>query len=581
MRGPIRGRRFIAIAGSGLLAAGIIVACKESAPASASIKQELAPAPIQVTGQALSPAGVDALHAMRDAGRIPDLKWPDFMPYKSEFGEFYGGNGYSLGWVKNGKVTPQGLAMIEVLKNADSRGLDPEDYDASRWAGRVAKLGQNPSESDLIAFDTALTVSAMRYIRAVHVGRVNPKEFNFQLAVGSDEFDLSEFLQTKLVNASDPAAEIQMTEPPFPGYQKLLALLPVYEGYAKKADGEKLQKPAKTVVPGQPYPSLARLGRFLQTIGDMPADVQIDPNPTIYDGVFVDGVKHYQDRHGESPTGKLDARTIDEMNTPADARIEQIKLTLERWRWLPHSFGQPPVVVNLPEFRLRAMNGDGTVAFYKNVIIGKAYGHKSPVFIKDIQYVIFRPYWEVTPSIQRNEVVPHIQKDPSYIAKHNFQVITPKGDVVTENAVSPEVLEGIKTGRLLVRQKPGPTNSLGLVKIIFPNPENVYLHGTDVPELFSQDVRDFSHGCIRVQEPANLVAWVLRNNPGWDLDRVKATMNGDKENIQVNLTTRIPVLIVYGTATVNEENQIRFFDDIYGYDAALKKALAAGYPYSW
>jgi L,D-transpeptidase YcbB len=212
--------------------------------------------------------------------------------------------------------------------------------------------------------------------------------------------------------------------------------------------------------------------------------------------------------------------------------------------------------VNLPEYRLRVMNKDGTVAFYKNVIIGKAYGHKSPIFEKEIQYVVFRPYWEVTPSIQRGEIVPHIQKDPNYIAKHNFQVITTKGEVVTENQVSPEVLEGLRTLHLMVRQKPGPTNSLGLVKIIFPNPDNVYLH-------------------------ADLVAWVLRNNPGWDLERVKTTMNGNQDNLQINLTTRIPVLIVYGTATVNEENQIRFFDDIYGYDAELEKALAAGYPYSW
>jgi murein L,D-transpeptidase YcbB/YkuD len=192
--------------------------------------------------------------------------------------------------------------------------------------------------------------------------------------------------------------------------------------------------------------------------------------------------------------------------------------------------------------------------------------------------VVFRPYWEVPPSIQRGEIVPHIQRDPTYIAKNHFEVVTPKGEVVTDGEVSPEVLEGIKSLQFMVRQKPGPTNSLGLVKIIFPNPENVYLHGTDVPGLFSQDVRDLSHGCIRVENPADLVAWVLRNNPDWDLERVKATMSGDKENLQVNLVTRIPVLIVYGTATVNEENQIRFFDDIYGYDAELDKALAANYP---
>lgn len=539
-----------------------------------------APSP-NFTGQTLSASGVSALHGIVDSARNPDLQWPGFAPYKAEIAKFYEMNTYSLAWVQSGRARPQAIAVIEVLKSANLKGLEPEDYDASRWQGRLSKLGQNPAEQDLVSFDTALTVSTMRYIRAIHCGRVNPKEFKFQLDMEGKQLPLAEFVQTSVVNASDPAAELQKLEPPFLGYRKLLALLPVYEGYAKQDDGQKLPAVTKTVRPGQPYAGLPRLGRFLQLIGDIPANVQLNPNPTIYEGPLVDGLKHYQSRHGESPTGLLDARTINELNTPPAERIRQIKLTLERWRWLPHSFPQLPVVVNLPEYRLRVMNPDGNVAFYKNVIIGKAYGHKSPVFEKEIQYVVFRPYWDVTPSIQRNEIVPHIQKDPNYIVKHNFEVVTPKGEVVTDNQVSPEVLEGIRSFHLMVRQKPGDTNSLGLVKIIFPNPDNVYLHGTDAPELFSQDVRDFSHGCIRVQNPAELVAWVLRNNPGWDLERVKSTMNGDKNNIQINLTTRIPVLIVYGTATVNEENQIRFFDDVYGYDAALEKALAAGYPYSW
>jgi murein L,D-transpeptidase YcbB/YkuD len=554
--------------------AGVSVASSEAFPAFT----EQQPAPV---GQTLSAAGVPALHAIVDSGRNPDLRWPDFIPYKAEVAKLYEASGYSLLWVQNLHVRPQGLALIELLQNADAKGLDAEDYDGSRWQARLLKLEQKPSEQDLISFDTALTVSVMRYIRAIHCGRVNPKEFKFQLDMGGEPLPLAEFIQTQVLNANDAAAEIQKLEPPFLGYRKLLALLPVYEGYANQAEGEKFPTVTKTVRPGQPYAGVVQLGRFLQIIGDIPAGVQLDQNATVYQGALVDGVKHYQDRHGETPSGNLDARTINELNTPPAVRIRQIKLTLERWRWLPHSFPQPPVVVNLPEYRARAMNPDGSVAFYKNVIIGKAYGHKSPIFEKEIQYVVFRPYWDVTPSIQRSEIVPHIQKDPTYIAKHNFEVVTPKGEVVTDNQVSPEVLEGIRSLHLMVRQKPGDTNSLGLVKIIFPNPDNVYLHGTDAPELFTQDVRDFSHGCIRVQKPEDLVAWVLRNNPGWDLERVKATMNGEKNNIQVNLTTRIPVLIVYGTATVNEENQIRFFDDIYGYDAELDKALTAGYPYAW
>ena len=574
MGNPVYRRQWMIVLTS-VVVVGMSLASGETFPAFLAEQQ---PAP---TGQTLSAAGVPALHAIVDSGRNADLRWPDFVPYKTEVAKLYEASGYSLLWVQNLHVRPQGLAVIGLLQNADAKGLDAEDYDGSRWQGRLVKVEQKPSEQDLISFDTALTVSLMRYIRAIHCGRVNPKEFKFQLDMGGEPLPLAEFIQTQVLNASDAAAEIQKLEPPFLGYRKLLALLPVYEGYAHQAEGEKFPTVTKTVRPGQPYAGVVQLGRFLQIIGDIPAGVQLDPNATVYQGALVDGVKHYQDRHGETPSGNLDARTVNELNTPPAVRIRQIKLTLERWRWLPHSFAQPPVVVNLPEYRVRAMNPDGSVAFYKNVIIGKAYGHKSPIFEKEIRYVVFRPYWDVTPSIQRNEIVPHIQEDPTYIAKHNFEVVTPQGEVVTDNQVSPEVLEGIRSLHLMVRQKPGDTNSLGLVKIIFPNPDNVYLHGTDAPELFTQDVRDFSHGCIRVQKPEDLVAWVLRNNPGWDLERVKATMNGEKNNIQVNLTTRIPVLIVYGTATVNEENQIRFFDEIYGYDAELDKALAAGYPYAW
>jgi L,D-transpeptidase YcbB len=262
-----------------------------------------------------------------------------------------------------------------------------------------------------------------------------------------------------------------------------------------------------------------------------------------------------------------------------DHRVRQIELTLERWRWLPHSFPQPPVVVNLPEFRLRAFDENYHVTLYKTVIVGKAYGHKSPVFEKEIKYVVFRPYWQVTPTIQRAEIVPHIEKDRNYIAAKNFEVVTPDGKVVTDGPISDQVLAQLKSGHLRVRQKPGPTNSLGLVKLIFPNQDNVYLHGTEAPQLFSQEERDLSHGCIRVEKPADLAAWALRNNPGWNLERVQAAMNGTQDNVTVNLEKPIPVLILYGTVAVDEKNNVFFFDDVYGYDKQLDQALNKGYPY--
>ena len=218
-----------------------------------------------LAGQTLSASGVPALHGIVDSGRNADLRWSDFTPYKTEVAKLYQTNGYSLLWIQNGRIRPQGLAVIELLQNADAKGLDPEDYDGPRWQGRLLKLGQEPSEQDLVSFDTALTVSAMRYIRAIHCGRVNPKEFKFQLDMAGEQLPLAEFIQTQVVNAGDPAAEIQKMEPPFLGYRKLLALLPVYEGYANQDDGERLPTITKTVRPGQTYAGVVRLGRFLQS----------------------------------------------------------------------------------------------------------------------------------------------------------------------------------------------------------------------------------------------------------------------------------------------------------------------------
>ena len=196
-----------------------------------------------------------------------------------------------------------------------------------------------------------------------------------------------------------------------------------------------------------------------------------------------------------------------------------------------------------------------------------------------MRFVVFRPYWNVTPSIQRSEVVPAIEKDRDYIAKKGFEVVTHEGQVVTSGPITEDVLAQLRSGKLVVRQKPGPTNALGLVKLMFPNEYNVYLHSTPVPQLFSQTRRDFSHGCIRVERPAELAAWVLRDKPDWNLERVQAAMNSGRDNVQVNLTNPIPVLILYGTSFVDPEGQVRFFDDIYGYDDELKKVLAKGYPY--
>jgi len=525
----------------------------------------------------------DALRGIADAGQLADLRWPDFSDYRLHVQNFYGPSGYVPGWIQDGQPTRQALGIIDILQAAGDKGLNAEDYDGSLWAGRVAHLRESASDSDRARFDAALTVCAMRYISDLHIGKVNPKYFHFGLDIEHKKYSLPDFLRQRVIAAQDVKAILDEVEPPFPRYQRTEEALQRYVELARKDDGEQLTVPAKTLGPGSPYPGVPRLTRLLLLLGDLPPDTAVaaGADSGVYDGPLVSAVKHFQERQGLRPDGRLDAQTVKALNTPLSFRVRQLQLTLERWRWLPHEFTEPPIIVNIPEFHLRAYStmAEGDVALAMNVIVGKAFGHKTPIFAETMQYVVLRPYWNVPPSIQRSEIVPAIQKSRDYIAKKDFEVTTHSGEVVTSGAVSDEVLDQLRAGKLEVRQKPGPNNSLGLVKLIFPNSYNVYLHSTPAQELFAQARRDFSHGCIRVEKPDELVAWALRNNPGWDLARVREAMKSGKDNQRVNLAKPIPVFILYGTAIVDEKGEAHFYDDIYGLDADLDKVLAKGYPY--
>ena len=518
------------------------------------------------------------LRAIASAGQLAELRWPDFTDYRTHVQNFYGPAGYAPAWIHDSRPTPQALEIIEILKEADSQGLDPEDYDGSRWAGRLTRPQGRDAGADA-TFDAALTVCLMRYISDCHIGKINPEHFKFGLSVKEKKYDLPAFLRERLVNGRDMRAELAQIGPPFAGYKRTLTALQQYLQLARQDDGEKLPVPAKTIAPGSPYDGVPRLTRLLRLLGDLPASAAVPGDANLYQGALVDAVKSFQSRHGLKPDGRLDEKTLANLNTPLSQRVDQLRLALERWHWLPDRFNAPPIVVNIPEFRLRAYDNNQNQALSMNVIVGKAFRHKTPVFEKDMRFVVFRPYWNVPPSIQRAEIVPAVQKDRDYIAKKGFEVVTPAGQAVTSGTVSDEVLAQLRSGKLEVRQKPGPTNSLGLVKLMFPNEYNVYLHSTPAPQLFSQTRRDFSHGCIRVEHPAELAAWVLRDKPDWSVEKARAAMTSGKDNFQVNLTSPIPVLILYGTATVDPDGKVQFFDDIYGYDEELRQALAKGYPY--
>jgi murein L,D-transpeptidase YcbB/YkuD len=531
------------------------------------------------SSSASKPVGASAqLSAIVASGRLEDLRWPNFSDYRSHLVSFYRPSGYKLAWVRNGQPTAEALELIQILQDANREGLRAEDYDASRWADRLTSL-KGPHEDAVEArFDAALTVCVMRYLSDLQIGRINPQHLGFEFDISQKKLDLPQFVRQGLVNGSDLRSELAEVGPPFEGYQRLRNVLQHYMELAKSNSGEKLTDPGQ-VSPGGWYSDTVRLTTRLRLLGDLPDSATIPADSKIYEGALVDAVKHFQERHGLPPTGELNSKTIAELNVPLSDRVEQMRLGMERYRWLPYHFKQPPIVINVPEFRLYGFEEGNRIGLTMTVNVGDQYDFQTPMFEKNMLYVVFRPYWNPPPEILRNEIVPDLQENPS-LEENDLELVGANGQVIKTGNATRAMLQQVRAGKLMVRQPPGSENALGLVKFMFPNKHHVYIHDTpESEEKFSGKERAISHGCIHAKEPGELAAWVLRNNPGWNLERVEQAMHEGRNNVQVNLASPIPVLIAYETAVVEENGDVHFFHDIYGHDATLEEDLAKGYPY--
>jgi murein L,D-transpeptidase YcbB/YkuD len=513
---------------------------------------------------------------MLDATANPNLRWPDFSDYQPIVAQFYDDRNYEVAWTRDDAPTVSALAFIKAFQGASEKGLIPEDYDASRWAARIQKLNSDKSADTISAFDVAMTVNVMRYISDLRIGRVNPSHFNFDINVADKKYDLAEFVSDNAVDATDVPGLIAKVEPDSEQYRKSEAALAHYlelMAQQEQASVEPLPMVDKAVSVGGSYPAATALLARLQLEGDMEDG---SPKTNVFDKELSDGVKHYQERHGFETDGKLTPQTIKSLNVPMTERVLQLQNSLERWRWLPDPYVNPRLLVNLPEFILRGFDADHKLDFRMKVVVGKVMGqHQTPVFTHMMKYLVFRPYWNVPVDIARKELVPHMNANQGYLASKNFEVTDNKGNVLTNYSA-----KQVAQGGVMVREKPGPKNSLGLVKFIFPNQYDIYLHSTPAVSLFDRSRRDFSHGCIRVQKPDDLAAWVLATQGGdWDLQKVQTAMNSGPDNRTVSLKTPLPIVIFYATAWVEEDGDVHFFDDIYGYDAAMDKVLAKGPPY--
>lgn len=459
-------------------------------------------------------------------------------------------------WLRGTEPTQEAQALLQVLQDAPRKGLRAEDYAVIALRG----------EEDLARFDVALSWAAMRYVSDLTTGRLNPQRLYVGIAVPGEPLDLPVFVRDRLARTTDPGALLETIETPFPSYRRVLAALQHYLELAPQDDGEPLPDPGRTIAPGPAYAGAARLSRLLRLVGDLPASAS-DPD------ALVDAMKHFQRRHGLPPDGRIDRATFRALNTPLSRRVQQLQLALERLRWLPHRFPRPPLVINVPEFRLHGDDARYRWVLSMKVIVGRAYRHQTPLFASQIESVIFRPPWNVPLDIQRDELVPELTAHPELIGEMGYEVVDRSTQSVEDGNLDADTVERLRSGNLVLRQKPGPRNALGLVKFVFPNRYGVYLHGTPTFRLFARDRRDFSHGCIRAEDPAALAAWVLQDHPEWTPERIQAAMTGD-ETIRVKLEQPVPILILYSTAVVTEDGELHFFEDVYGHDRLLERALA-------
>jgi murein L,D-transpeptidase YcbB/YkuD len=510
--------------------------CAATALVPCSIFAQPAPAAIRTLAVQASQA------AAMPSGPYDERGWLD---------RFYAPRKYAPAWNPS-----TAAAALWVLRQAALQGLNPLDYGTDSLQRQLRS-----GTADTARFDVALTSAMLRYLADLRVGRVRSEYHTRLLDPRLRQYDPVERLRAGLA-AGKLQAAVQAAEPQIRQYGRVKAALADYRTLARQPYPALSMPPAK-VAPGGAYPAAQALFERLVLLGDLPADA---PPPTegIYSEPMEEGVRHFQARHGLIDDGVLGRGTIAALNVPLARRVRQLELTLERLRWLPDFGPGPLIVVDLPAYRLSALdNGSLDAPLEMRVVVGTAVKTETPLFVGQMRYLEFNPYWNVPRSILEKEILPKLERNPAYLTQNDMETV-PAGASTAD----------LQAGRARVRQRPGSKNALGAIKFTMPNPMDIYLHSTPAPELFKRSRRDLSHGCIRVEHPAALAQYVLGRQRQWNADAIQGALQPGPTR-HVDLVRAIPVVIFYATASVDSNGSPRFAADIYGRDAKLERELAA------
>ncbi|HUF50887.1 MAG TPA: L,D-transpeptidase family protein [Longimicrobiales bacterium] len=456
-------------------------------------------------------------------------------------------------WLDGSQVSERGRGVHAVLRGAEQDGLAPARYrleTATRLLGMLSAedaaeaLDAGARAGYLADIDLLLSEGYMRYATDIVTGTIDPEQVGRAWRVHRDAPPTELVLRSAV--RGDPAQIVQRLRPATPNYGRLMrALARLREVQA--AGGWPALPAGIKAAEGDSSAAVGALRARLAASDDAREAMlarQGAAQAAKYDRDLRDALRHFQTRHGLDDDGKLGGMTLVELQHPVEERIAEVRLNLDRWRWLPRELGDLFVLVNIAGFELEVVENNRTIEAM-NVVVGKI-GNETPVFADTMEHVVVNPYWNVPTSILKEEILPAIARDPGYLARNNMEWVGDGG----------------------VRQRPGRDNALGKVKFLFPNSNNIYLHDTPADHLFARARRDFSHGCIRVERPLDLARLIVSKATNHSPSSLQAMLNTTTEK-WINLKRPIPVYITYFTAWVGEDGTLRFHHDIYGHDVEL------------
>jgi L,D-transpeptidase YcbB len=473
-------------------------------------------------------------------------------------------------WISETGPDSRATIILKFLMNSAEEGLNPEKYEI----GEIADLWAATVPAFLTRLDTLLTYNLVKYIHDISYGQIQPLTPNNTVfaEAGEMSFDIVAAIKNALA-APDLAAYLTSLAPAHKHYQDLKKALKVYRSIAASGGWKRIPEGA-TLRPGETDDRLQLIYKRMLAPGIPPIP---PPESKVYGNPLQKAVARFQQLNGISADGVIGPQTLAAMNVPASRLVEQIIVNMARWRWQSHELGKKYVLINIAGYNLTAFKDEEIVLNFP-VIIGQLQ-HQTPVFSDSIKYIEFNPFWNITPSIAKNEELPHLKKNSRYLTDRHvrlfssWEVDATELDSTTVNwhQVSPSRMAGFK-----LRQDPGPWNALGRIKFVFPNKYSIYMHDTPAHDLFSRTKRDFSHGCIRLSNPLALAIFALEDQgKGWTREKIESFFDSGKRMV-INLSPSLPIHITYQTTWVDKDGQIHFNRDIYSRDEKLFKVLLNG-----